>query len=146
MRLRLTVALPPDAALHEVEVEAPQGTTARELGRALELHLGRQNDLALAARGARLADDAPLGSAPLVDGAVVALTPRLAAGTSAAHRAGHRPRSPLVLSVAHGPDAGRSHDLTPGTHRVGRSAEAEVIVGDDRLSRLHLEVRSDKDG
>ncbi len=146
MRLRLTVALPPDSALHEVEVEAPEGTTAREVGRALGLHLARDGDLALAARGVRLADDAPLGSAPLVDGASVVLAPRSAADPSAAQRAGHRPRPPVVLSVAHGPDAGRSHDLTPGTHRVGRSCEAEVMVGDDRLSRLHLEVRSDGDG
>ncbi len=39
--------------------------------------------------------------------------------------------------MAHGPDAGRTVELAPGVHTVGRSAEATICLEDPRLSRLH---------
>lgn len=136
----------PEDALREIEVDAPHGATVQALNHALAAHFTCDNHLVLAAQGHQLATDLPLGVAPLVDGACLVLAPESPPSRSPAARSDGRLRPPVVLSVAHGPDAGRSHDLTPGTHRVGRSAEADVVVDDDLLSRLHLEVSCDADG
>nr|WP_257907315.1 FHA domain-containing protein [Janibacter limosus] len=45
-----------------------------------------------------------------------------------------------------GPDAGRTHDLTPGRHTIGRGEAATLRLADDALSREHLELTVDRDG
>ena len=152
MRLRLTVAVPDltrargsdlAPALHELEVEARQGTTAGQLAGALAAHLGTTG-AALRAASTAVTDDAVLGVAPLVDGAALTLLPvrRPVDGAPGAPREG----TPLALAVAHGPDAGHRVPLTAGRLTLGRSAEADVRLDDPRLSRVHAAVETGPDG
>jgi S-DNA-T family DNA segregation ATPase FtsK/SpoIIIE len=153
MRLRLTVAVPPQArdrdprrspALHEVEVEAGQGTTAHDLLEALAAHFGIRA-VALGCGSTTLRDEAVVGLAPLVDGAALTLSLR----SSCAGPGSPAPASrgtPLALAVTHGPDAGRLVPLPAGRLTVGRSAEADVQLEDPRLSRLHAALETGPDG
>ena len=50
------------------------------------------------------------------------------------------PRSVLDLVVVGGPDAGRSHPLSPPGVAVGRAPGAGLVVDDESLSRSHLYV------
>ena len=45
------------------------------------------------------------------------------------------------MHVVGGPDSGSVFRLSPGTHRVGRAAEATVRVEDRGLSRVHAELQ-----
>ena len=51
-----------------------------------------------------------------------------------------RPRRAAVLDVAGGPLAGRSFELLPGDHLVGRAREAAIVLGDPTVSRRQLWV------
>ena len=166
MRLLLTVvqrhpdrAAPSSSAL-EVEVEAPVGSTARDLAHALVTALpsalspvAAAPDAGLAAPhglhdpviwvgGVLLTDDAPVGRDPVVDGAAITLGPRPAATLPTTRGA---QRTPVVLSIAHGPDAGRMVELAPGVHTVGRSDEATICIDDPGISRLHAAIRVSAD-
>ena len=74
--------------------------------------------------GRPLADDAPLGTPPLLRGAVVVAAPR------------HRSRMPsgsvglTDLVVVGGPGAGRSFSLGRGDHVIGRSTSCSVRLDD----------------
>ena len=156
MRLQLTVvrrhpgATSPSPSSRplevEVEVEAPQGSTARDLATALATSLaapdadrsqGELADPVIWVGGAVLADDAPVGLDPMVDGAAVTLGSRPPA-TLPVPRGSHR--TPVALAIAHGPDAGRTIELTPGTYTVGRCDEAALCLDDPRTSRLHAAI------
>jgi len=157
MRLHLTVAYrvgePPWATgghvggVHEVEVEAPEGATAGELARALLSFEGGPTEHVLAVAGAAVADDAPVGLPPLVDGAALVLTtpddPTLAPAGGPPRS---RPRTPVTVAVTHGPDAGHVRELPAGRHVVGRSPAADLCLDDDGLSRLHVEIEVGPDG
>jgi S-DNA-T family DNA segregation ATPase FtsK/SpoIIIE len=154
MRIRLTVTVPgagtteatrdvPTAPqLHELEVEAPRASTAATLCGALAEHFGGDVDRVLSVGGDTVRPDAELGYPPLLDGASLTWGP---ASLKAAARPSGRPRSPVVLAVVHGPDAGRSIELTTGRITLGRSAEADVMIADPLLSRIHAEIWSDGD-
>lgn len=158
MRLHLTVATSshdegPGGAnpcLREVEVSAPQGSTAAQLAAALAAHVAPdRSHLAhstgsnhLTVGGVPVADDALVGRAPLMDGTAVSLV-----------RGPASPRSrlparqiPAVLAVTHGPDAGRTLALDPGRYTIGRSPEADLCLADPQLSRVHAEVLVGPDG
>ncbi|NYG07741.1 S-DNA-T family DNA segregation ATPase FtsK/SpoIIIE [Phycicoccus badiiscoriae] len=148
MRLQLTVVQLSSAPARsgpcplEIEVEAPAGSTSRELARALADLVVRGGhhelrDPVLAVGGAAVADDAPVGRHPLVDGAALTLATRhqVRPPPSPSH-----PRTPLTLAVAHGPDAGRTIDLPPGVYTLGRSDEATVSLDDERMSRIHARI------
>ncbi|GAB3434693.1 FtsK/SpoIIIE domain-containing protein [Phycicoccus ginsengisoli] len=142
MRLQLTVSTPgPGGApmTHEVEVEAAIGRTAAELTAALSSHLDAPGAV-LSSRQRVVAGEVLLGTPPLVDGAALTLGP-----PPAPRRTG-RPRTPVQVRVVHGPDAGRVLELTPGTHTLGRSPEADVCLADPRLSRVHARLLVTTDG
>jgi S-DNA-T family DNA segregation ATPase FtsK/SpoIIIE len=159
MRLQLTLVrrhgglTSPSSNPLEIEVEAPPGSTARELATALATALPSPIAPASAAQdsdptqhglqepaiwvgGVLLADDAPVGAALIVDGAAITLgsrpsTPTVPRGSQ---------RTPVALSIAHGPDAGRTVELGVGVHTVGRSEEATICLDDPRTSRLHASI------
>jgi S-DNA-T family DNA segregation ATPase FtsK/SpoIIIE len=97
--------------------------------------------------GAAVADEAPVGLPPLVDGAALVLTtpedPTLAPAGSPPRG---RPRTPVTVAVTHGPDAGHVRELPAGRHLVGRSPAADLCLDDDGLSRLHVEIEVGPDG
>ncbi|QNF93348.1 FtsK/SpoIIIE domain-containing protein [Janibacter sp. YB324] len=90
-------------------------------------------------RGEALAPDAPLGLPPLLDGAELIVGATDTAATEAS-------RAPLRLVSLSGPDAGRTLELTPGRHTIGRGDAATMRVADDALSREHVELTVDRDG
>ncbi len=161
MRLQLTVVqrhpdlASPSSSPLEVEVEAPVGSTARDLAPALVTALPAAvtpvatapetnraarrgvHDPVIWIGGVLLPDDAPVGRDLLVDGAAITLGSRPAA-TLPARRG--TPRTPVALSIAHGPDAGRTVELAPGVHTVGRSDEATICLDDPGISRLHAAI------
>lgn len=141
MQIRLTVRGPRGGQARDVLVTAPAGTALGVVAGALAATAGTGQavrsgaSVALFAGAERLDATATLGHPPLVDGAVIALhapspdhAPRLAAPPAAR------------LHVIGGPDAGGVHLLPCGTVRVGRSAEADVLVDDPDVSRLHSVV------
>ncbi|MDK1473873.1 FHA domain-containing protein [Streptomyces sp. 549] len=74
-----------------------------------------------------------VGEPPLVDGAVISL-----------HGPSEQPATPLPdgvrLDVVAGPDSGGVHLLHGGHVRIGRSADADVVLDDPDVSRLHCTV------
>ena len=149
MRLQLTVLFcppgggpPPEPV--EVEVVAAAGSTAGQLASALATldPWGRHHATSISVSGAFVASAAVVGTHPLVDGAALTLAIQPAASSSPGPAA---PRSPVTLSVTHGPDAGRSIELVPGVHTVGRGSEAAVVIDDPRISRVHAVISVDAD-
>ncbi len=156
MQLRITVI---DAMRghrsSDMLVDAVPGATAAELAAALSLTAtaaelaaalspsatdeagSEQSAPGLLIQGRRLRPEHPIGTPPLLDGALVILggrgvdPERLAPGV-------------LELHVVSGPDAGTIFRLPPGEHRIGRAAEADLRLEDPDLSRLHavVDVRS----
>ena len=140
MRVRLTVIDPTGSgAPVDVVVWAAAGTllgqVRRELLRAVGSATGASNGLYAGAR--QLPDDAPLGRAPLIEGAV--LTVGTAGGVTGR-------QGLLELHVVGGVGAGAVHGLLPGEHTLGRATEAAVRLDDPTVSRLHavLAVSADK--
>ena len=86
--------------------------------------------------GVALADEAPLGVAPLLQGAILTIghpgvRPGTASGTGTALLEAH---------VVAGPDAGGTVPLPPGRWRVGRAAGNAIRLHDPDASRVHAEV------
>ncbi len=52
----------------------------------------------------------------------------------------------MRLTVAAGPDAGKSLDLVPGNHLIGKSSECALVLTDPKVSRQHLELQVMRDG
>jgi S-DNA-T family DNA segregation ATPase FtsK/SpoIIIE len=158
MRLHLTIARSarPDAPV-DVDVDAPDGATARELAAALQVVLdSHPNDRApsaaggapgLSVRGGRLPDEARVGRPPLVDGAALTLGSDGPGPERPLAQGSRLPaRTPVTVAVVHGPDAGHTIQLPPGVHTVGRSPDADVVLDDARLSRVHAELRVSTEG
>lgn len=74
-----------------------------------------------------------IGEEPLVDGAVLALH------APAEESVSPTPES-LRLEAVSGPDAGGVYLLHPGQVRIGRSSDADVVLDDPDVSRLHCVV------
>ena len=138
MEMRLTVVSPQrqGGGLHELVVGVPDGATVADLIPALAVALGlTAGDLpTLYTDGRALAPATPLGAPPLLEGAVVGLCPPDTISPAAAPGL-------LEVHVVGGPDSGSVFRLSPGTHRVGRAAEATVRVEDRGLSRVHAELQ-----
>lgn len=130
VRLRLTVvAAGAPAGACDVVVDVPAGTALGAVRADLARCAGLPLDGPLACDGP-VSDDRPVGVPPLLDGAV------LVAGGPAA-----RPPRPLLeVHVVSGPDAGRRVPLGPGTHLLGRGADAAVRVDDADVSRAHARL------
>ncbi|MFZ5871636.1 MAG: FHA domain-containing protein, partial [Actinomycetota bacterium] len=134
MHLRLTVASPGTAeSAADVAVDADPGTTLGEVRADLLAAARLGAGLPLHVDGTVLADCAVVGLPPLVTGALLTAGRR---GGSPGRLAGTA-QGLLELHVTGGPDAGAIHPLTPGWHRVGRSADAEVRLDDVDVSRAH---------
>jgi two-component system, NtrC family, nitrogen regulation response regulator GlnG len=52
----------------------------------------------------------------------------------------------MRLTVSSGPDAGKSIDLVPGNHVVGKSSDCALVLTDPKVSRQHLELQVTADG
>ena len=131
--------------MHELEVQAPEGSTVNELSTAIARHFSRAGDHQILRGAELLPGSTRLGVAPLVDGASVTCRPSSSAPTPTPRRRS-LPVSPVGVAVAHGPDAGWWLELLPGPHTVGRSREADTLLADPALSRVHLEIRCGSDG
>ncbi len=152
MRLRLSVVDPARAgATADLVVDAATGTTVAEIrtdalravghaGGGLPPSIATLFAEPLFVDGAELPDDAELGVEPLLDGAVVSVG---RAGGPAGRVRG-TVGGFLELHTVGGPDAGQVHRLTPGEHRIGRASvghgEAELVIDDPDMSRLHAEL------
>lgn len=143
MQIRLTIhAAHSGGERADVLVSAQAGATLSSVAGALRSAAGgSRDDGRFYAGDTEVADDAPLGAPPLVDGALLHLG---APGTPT------NPTGELELHVVGGPDAGGVHLLTPGDKgpalvRLGRSAEADVRLDDPDVSRLHVELGVERD-
>lgn len=88
--------------------------------------------------GRPVADDDVLGAPPLTEGALL-VTGTAPDDDPATAWGLRRDRRGLgELHVVEGPDAGLVHLLRPGTHRVGRAADADLRLTDPDVSRQHL--------
>ena len=45
----------------------------------------------------------------------------------------------LVIFI--GKDSGKRHKLKPGIITIGRSPEADITIDDERISRIHCEIK-----
>ncbi|WP_457252428.1 FtsK/SpoIIIE domain-containing protein [Pedococcus sp. P5_B7] len=150
MRLQLTVLLSaaggePPTAPAEVEVEAAPGATAAQLASALVCALSDADGAAeptLSVAGTVVEAAAEVGRAPLVDGAAVTLAPGPAPLQLPSPM---DPRTPVTAAITHGPDAGRTLELPPGVHTLGRGSEATIVIDDARISRVHAVITVDAD-
>ena len=139
MRVRLTVIDPTgSAAPVDLVVCAAVGTTLGQVRRELLSAVGRPAgaSIGLYADARLLPDDAPLGRAPLIEGAV--LTVGTAGGATGR-------QGLLELHVVGGVGAGALHRLLPGEHTLGRASEAAVRLEDPTVSRLHAVVAVNAD-
>jgi len=145
MRLQMTVVRVDTASEPlEVEVECAPGATAADLEPALRGVLGVGSLGGVRVGGRLLAGSEPVGRGPLVDGAVLAVGGATRVTDSPADVAVHA--SALSLAVVGGPDSGRSFDVRAGTLRIGRAGDADLVVDDPDLSRIHAELAVGPDG
>src|SRR5699024_853627 len=121
MLLEMTVIDARQGSERSIEVRAQPHDTAGALLEAL----GSSAGTVMLVDGRPVPIDSPIGMPPLLDGSTVVLdgeTPSVMKNTAP---------SPLRLSTTTGPDAGRTHDLTPGRHVVGRGEMASFRIADD---------------
>ena len=145
MRLQMTVVRMDTAGEPlEVEVECASGATAADLEPALRGMLGIESLGGVHVGGRRLVGSEPVGCGPLVDGAVLAVGGATRVTDSPGDVAVHA--SALSLAVVGGPDSGRSFDVRAGTLRIGRAGDADLVVDDPDLSRIHAELAVGPDG
>ncbi|HEX5524267.1 MAG TPA: FtsK/SpoIIIE domain-containing protein [Pedococcus sp.] len=145
MRLQMTVVRVDTASEPlEVEVACARGATAADLEPALRGALGVEALGGVRVGGRRLAGSEPVGRGPLVDGAVLAVGGASRVADSPGDVAVHT--SALSLAVVGGPDSGRSFDIRAGTLRIGRAGDADLVVDDPDLSRVHAELAVGPDG
>ncbi|MGN6634673.1 MAG: FHA domain-containing protein, partial [Oryzihumus sp.] len=135
MEIRLSVVAPAGAGVPvDVAVRTPPGATAADLGPALAEasgYAGRSPSLFV--DGVGLPGDHPVGSPPLLEGALVTLDDPGMRDPSGVPGV-------LELHVVSGPDCGQVHRLPPGEHVVGRGAEAAIRIEDPDLSRRHARI------
>lgn len=135
MQLRMNLVDRSDGSSTTVDVRAAAHHTLDDL---LAAH-GR-TDTTVHVGGRRVPPDAPIGRPPLLDAATLVL------GSDDAEEDALPRRAPLRVVTSCGPDAGRTHELQPGRHTIGRGEAATLRVADDALSREHLELTVDRDG
>ncbi|MDQ1629818.1 MAG: segregation ATPase FtsK/SpoIIIE, family [Actinomycetota bacterium] len=136
MLLTLTVIDPASGGpACDLDVQVPPGATLGDVRRDLLAAVGRSEG-ALHCATRPLTDQAPLGRAPLLSGAVITV------GDSGAPPAD----GVLELHVTAGVDAGSVHCLPPGEHVVGRGVEAHVRLRDPTLSRAHCLIHVAAEG
>ncbi len=139
MQIRLTLLDPAHATPpRDVVLDAPPDAAVGDVVPLLSDALDQDTDAAVAlfVDGRRVDDRMLLGVPPLVDGAVLTVgRPGSVAGRLAGRVGGF-----VELHVVGGPDAGHVHTLTPGAHRIGRAALAEVPLDDPDVSRWHARV------
>ena len=140
MEITLTVHLPRRRP-HPVDVVVQWSgrTTATELCAALADHLGEPVPW-LSSRGQPVRPDAVVGMPPLLQGASVAVGGAIAPAAPGL-AAPAEPLGVLDLVVVGGPDAGRSHPLSPPGLAVGRAVAGGLVVDDEGLSRDHVFLR-----
>ncbi len=134
MQLRFTVVDPARLSASapgelDCSVYALPGATLADVSGELLAAVGRRSGR-LVCGGAVTPLDHPLGTPPLVQGAVLTVD-----GSDVPQQ-----RCLLELHVTAGPDAGGVHPLIHGAHTLGRSAVADVRVDDPELSRLHARL------
>lgn len=139
MQLRMTIIDASGGETETIDVRAEGHHTLGDLLAAI----GHTAAIVRVA-GERLTADTPIGLPPLLDGAALVLDSPDAPAREPDSR--EAKRAPLRLVTLCGPDAGRTHELTPGRHTLGRSDAATLRVVDDALSREHLELTVDRDG
>lgn len=123
-------------------VESSKGTSWAELAAILRAELRLSPGSQLSAEDGRDIDPAAtVGTWPLLDGLLLAVTP-------AATVSGRCELAPTVVSleVSSGPDAGHVVFLPAGDHVLGRSPYADVRVLDPGLSRRHAVLSVAADG
>lgn len=135
MQLRMNLVDRSDGSSTTVDLRAAAHHTLDDL---LAAH-GR-TDTTVHVGGRRVPPDAPIGRPPLLDAATLVL------GSDDAEEDTLPRRAPLRVVTTCGPDAGRTHELQPGRHTIGRGEAATLRVADDALSREHLELTVDRDG
>lgn len=129
MQIRLSVVAPGRAAVDAV-LDAPEGSVLADAMAGLAGLVGVDRGTTLVhCGGSLIPPDHPIGSPPLLDGAVVGLGRPMGLPP----RPGRR-----QLRVVAGPDAGAVHSLRPGRVTVGRGRHVDVRIDDPDLSRRHL--------
>lgn len=150
MQIRLTVLAPRSGQTPvracDVLVTAPAGTALAAVASHLAASvsgpdgsLGGGAVVLFAGRERLDAQRCALGEPPLVDGAVLSLQ---VPGEDEAPD----DTVPAQLHVVAGPDAGGVHLLHGGQIRIGRSADADVLLDDPDVSRLHCAVTVSAEG
>ncbi|MCZ7431489.1 FtsK/SpoIIIE domain-containing protein [Streptomyces sp. WMMC1477] len=135
------VTAPPGTVLAAVTGGLVAAWAAAASGAAPAAPSRESQSAAVYADGQRLdAQRHALGEPPLVDGAVVTLYQPGEPSASLAPGVGPR------LHVVAGPDAGGVHLLHGGHIRIGRSADADVVLDDPDVSRLHCVVTVTESG
>ncbi|HEU4491949.1 MAG TPA: FHA domain-containing protein, partial [Jiangellales bacterium] len=129
MDLRLSVVAPGARAPVDLRVSAPAGSPLGSVAGHLRAAAGVDGSLYVA--GVPLRDETPLGTPPLVHGAVVTV------GDPGRRQ---RPRGLLQLRVVGGPDAGAIRHLDPGVVRVGRAVGNDIRLDDPDVSRTHAQL------
>jgi S-DNA-T family DNA segregation ATPase FtsK/SpoIIIE len=141
MDLRLSVLDPRRAgAMVDVAVRAPAGTPLSAVRADLLAAVGADRQEQLCHDGVALDDAAPLGVAPLLQGATLTAGPPTVPAATLADRAR------LEAHVIAGPDAGDRFPLPPGTWCVGRGSDVHVRLADTAVSRAHAEIDVDGAG
>jgi DNA segregation ATPase FtsK/SpoIIIE, S-DNA-T family len=131
MDLRLTITTPRRVgAVTDVVITAPPGTPLRAVLPELRGTVGEhRHDHEISCAGTVLDTVHPLGTPPLVQGAVLVLS-----GSA-------RPHPPVLEAHAvAGPDAGSTWPLRPGVNVVGRSPSSAIRPEDEDVSRSHTEI------
>jgi S-DNA-T family DNA segregation ATPase FtsK/SpoIIIE len=144
VELRLTFQ-PPAGRSRDLLVDVDPGVAVKSFIDALAGEVGvPPRDIAgalLVRKDRRVPPDAPVGSADLRDGDVLALEladPDAPTYTPTSQIGGDGALIDLV--VMGGPLMGTRVGLRPGSYVVGRGPGADVVLADGSLSRRHLEV------
>ena len=135
MQTRLTLRLR-GGRTHDVEVNAPLGTSLGVVASLLRTAIGSGSDLGGLGfwSGSRaLLDHEHFGGPGLRSGCVIGV------GGPAPRSA--RPPGAIHLQVVGGPDAGRVEPVSRGRLRIGRDPGCEVRLTDPDVSRHHAELR-----
>lgn len=136
--MRLRVLVEDHGVWRDLLLSVGAGQTVADLTTAVAAHLGHHGATGLRRGdppGPELDPTAAVGDSGLRWGDRITLTSGDATPTA---RVPQVPLRRLVTTA--GPDAGRTLALSPGSHTLGRAAEADLTIGDPHLSRLHLRV------
>ena len=134
MQTRLTLRTR-GGRMHDVEVNAPVGTSLGDVATLLRTPLGphvHSGPLGFWSGSRAILDDEHLGNPGLRSGCVLGVdepAPRVT-----------RPHGAIHLQVVGGPDAGRVEPVSIGRLRIGRDPDCEIRLTDPDVSRHHAEL------